>query len=235
MLQEGGLYPGIRPLEALQLFASLLRRSPTILSACSRVVGLDDSRHTPGAPGCPAGSNKRLSLAAGPGRSTVVGVPRRNRPRAWIRTHAPPRPWGMFARAARPRRHRRADHATRWTKPSHLCDRVGIIDHGRLVACDSPAELTTRAAADETTFATHPRDSQSTTLARHPRDPRSGPVRELRPGRLPRRQDQPPTPTPGRRTHPRGCANRARSSASCAPVVAASKDVFLRLTGEGHS
>jgi ABC-2 type transport system ATP-binding protein len=36
----------------------------------------------------------------------------------------------------------------------HLCDRVGIIDHGRLVACDTPKELTTRAAADETTFTT---------------------------------------------------------------------------------
>ena len=62
----------------------------------------------------------------------------------------------------------------------HLCDRVGIIDHGRLVACDSPDELTTRAAADETTFATVPGlavDDLARRLGVAP-----GSVRELRPG-----------------------------------------------------
>jgi len=33
-----------------------------------------------------------------------------------------------------------------------LCDRVGIIDGGRLVTCGTPAELTLDAASDETRF-----------------------------------------------------------------------------------
>jgi ABC-2 type transport system ATP-binding protein len=37
-----------------------------------------------------------------------------------------------------------------------LCDRVGIIDGGRLVTCGSPAELTLNAAADETRFSAPP-------------------------------------------------------------------------------
>jgi ABC-2 type transport system ATP-binding protein len=45
MLQEGGLYPGVRPLEALQLFASYYD-DPDDPERLLRVVGLDDSRHT---------------------------------------------------------------------------------------------------------------------------------------------------------------------------------------------
>ena len=37
-----------------------------------------------------------------------------------------------------------------------LCDRVGIVDHGRLVACDSPADLMARATADDTRFSAGP-------------------------------------------------------------------------------
>ena len=62
----------------------------------------------------------------------------------------------------------------------HLCDRVGIIDHGRLVAFDSPAELTTHAAADETTFSTVSGlavDELAVRLGLA-----AGTVRELRPG-----------------------------------------------------
>jgi ABC-2 type transport system ATP-binding protein len=35
-----------------------------------------------------------------------------------------------------------------------LCDRVAIIDRGRLVACGTPSELTSAAAADETWLST---------------------------------------------------------------------------------
>ncbi len=61
-----------------------------------------------------------------------------------------------------------------------LCDRVGIIDHGRLVACDTPHELTTHAAAAETTFSTVaalPVDELAARLG-----VAAGSVRELRPG-----------------------------------------------------
>jgi ABC-2 type transport system ATP-binding protein len=37
-----------------------------------------------------------------------------------------------------------------------LCDRVAIVDHGRLVACGSPTDLTRQAAADEVTFVAVP-------------------------------------------------------------------------------
>ena len=63
----------------------------------------------------------------------------------------------------------------------HLCDRVGIIDHGRLVACDSPVELTARAAADETTFSAVARPRRRR-ARRRARPPRAADVRELRPG-----------------------------------------------------
>jgi ABC-2 type transport system ATP-binding protein len=57
---------------------------------------------------------------------------------------------------------------------------VGIVDHGRLVACDTPKELTTRAAADETRFTTVgglPVDELSARLGMG-----VGGVREVRPG-----------------------------------------------------
>jgi ABC-2 type transport system ATP-binding protein len=38
----------------------------------------------------------------------------------------------------------------------HLCDRVAIIDHGHVVACGSPVELTTRVAVAETMFSAAP-------------------------------------------------------------------------------
>ena len=54
-----------------------------------------------------------------------------------------------------------------------LCDRVGIIDHGRLVACDTPKELTTHAAAEETTFTAVPGlDVDALADAPRPRDRR---------------------------------------------------------------
>src|SRR5215216_612293 len=44
MLQDGGLYPGVRPLEALELFASYYD-DPDEPERLLRLVGLDDSRH----------------------------------------------------------------------------------------------------------------------------------------------------------------------------------------------
>ncbi len=37
-----------------------------------------------------------------------------------------------------------------------LCDRLAIVDHGRIVGCGTPAELTATAAADETRFSAPP-------------------------------------------------------------------------------
>ena len=37
-----------------------------------------------------------------------------------------------------------------------LCDRVAIVDHGRIVACGTPSELTRSAAVDEVWFTSVP-------------------------------------------------------------------------------
>ena len=99
------------------------------------------------------GQQQRLSLAlALVGRPSLVFL---DEPTAGMDPHARATTWGMI-RDLR-------DHGTTvlltthaMDEAEHLCDRVGIIDHGRLVALDTPAELTTRAAAEETTFAAAP-------------------------------------------------------------------------------
>src|SRR5256885_1455433 len=68
MLQEGGLYPGVRPLEALQLFASYYD-DPEDPERLLRLVGLDDSRHTL-VRRMSGGQQQRLSLAL-----ALVGKP----------------------------------------------------------------------------------------------------------------------------------------------------------------
>ncbi|HEX3455721.1 MAG TPA: hypothetical protein VHS03_13930, partial [Gaiellaceae bacterium] len=62
----------------------------------------------------------------------------------------------------------------------HLCDRVGIVDHGRLVACGTPAELMDRSSADDTRFAAAS-GLDVDALAAHLRL-ELGTVRETRPG-----------------------------------------------------
>src|SRR5204862_7658074 len=61
MLQEGGLYPGVRPLEALRLFASYYD-DPDDPERLLRLVGLDDSQQTL-VRRMSGGQQQRLSLA----------------------------------------------------------------------------------------------------------------------------------------------------------------------------
>ena len=75
MLQEGGLYPGVRPLEALQLFASYYD-DPDDPERLLRLVGLDDSRHTL-VRRMSGGQQQRLSLALALVGRADAGVPRR--------------------------------------------------------------------------------------------------------------------------------------------------------------
>jgi ABC-2 type transport system ATP-binding protein len=112
----------------------------------------------------------------------------------------------------------------------HLCDRVAIIDHGRLVACDTPKGLTTQTAAEETTFTTItglPVDA----LAQH-LGLAVGTVRELRPGDY----VVDATATPGLLAAV--TAWLADEGALLSELRAGRRsleDVFLRLTGEGRS
>ncbi len=107
MLQDGGLYPGIRPLEALALFAVVLRRARRPRAAARRRRAARSRAHARAAHvrwAAPAALAR-----AGADRAAVAGVPRRA-----DRGHGPARArddLGPGPRAARPRRDRRAHHA----------------------------------------------------------------------------------------------------------------------------
>jgi len=151
MLQEGGLAPGIRPLEALRLFASFYDDADDperLLGA----LGLDDARHT-FVRRLSGGQRQRLSLAL-----ALVGRPRvlfLDEPTAGMDPHARAATWDIV-------RALRNDGVTvvltthGMDEAEQLCDRLAIVDHGRLVALGTPTELTSAAAGDETRFSCEP-------------------------------------------------------------------------------
>ena len=151
MLQEGGLYPGIRPLEALRLFAAyyedhedpdglldLVGLRPVAGTLVRRLSG---------------GQKQRLSLAlALVGKPEVVFL---DEPTAGMDPHARLTTWevvvGLKERGATVILTTHAmDEAER------LCDRVAIIDGGRLVALGTPGDLTRSAGGGETRFTAAP-------------------------------------------------------------------------------
>ena len=148
MLQGGGVYPGIRVIEAIRLFASYYHRPVDEPEHLLEVVGLADRsratwRHLSG------GEQQRLSLAlALVGRPEVafldeptagVDVGGRNQIRSLITGL---RDDGVCVVLAT----HDLDEAER------LADRVVIIDRGTLVAAGEPAELTAAAQRDEIRF-----------------------------------------------------------------------------------
>lgn len=151
MLQEGGIYPGIRALEALALFAAYYAdaaRPEELLEA----VGLTEAARTP-VRHLSGGQRQRLSLAlALIGRPSVLfldeptaGMDPRGRAAAWevVRTH---RAEGVAVVLT--------THAM--DEAEALGDRVAVIDHGRLVAIGTPAELAAAAPVAETRFSAEP-------------------------------------------------------------------------------
>jgi ABC-2 type transport system ATP-binding protein len=225
MLQEGGLYPGVKPLEALQLFASYYD-DPDDPERLLHLVGLDDSRQTL-VRRMSGGQQQRLSLAlALIGKPSLVFL---DEPTAGMDPHARATTWTMI-RELRDRGVTVVLTTHGMDEAEHLCDRVGIIDHGRLVACDSPAELTTRAAADETSFSTVtglPVDELAARLGLP-----GGAVRELRPGDY--LVETAATP----KLVAELTAWLAEQGALVNELRAGRRsleDVFLRLTGEGRS
>jgi ABC-2 type transport system ATP-binding protein len=151
MLQEGGLAPGIKPLEALRLFAAFYDDADDpdrLLGA----VGLDDARQTY-VRRLSGGQKQRLSLAiALIGRPRVVFL---DEPTAGMDPHARATTWDLV-------RGLRDDGVTvvltthGMDEAEQLCDRLAIVDHGRLVALGTPTELTSAAAGDETRFSCAP-------------------------------------------------------------------------------
>ena len=151
MLQEGGLYPGIRPLEVLRLFAAFYEEAEDPERLLD-VVGLRPAARTP-VRRLSGGQRQRLSLAlALVGRPEVVFL---DEPTAGMDPHARGTTWEVI-------RSLRADGRTvlltthAMDEAERLCDRVAIIDGGRLVALGSPAELTRSAGTGETRFSAAP-------------------------------------------------------------------------------
>ncbi|MGZ8752972.1 MAG: ABC transporter ATP-binding protein [Acidimicrobiia bacterium] len=149
MLQEGGLYPGVKPLEALELFASYYD-DPDDPERLLQLVGLDDARKTL-VRRLSGGQCQRLSLAlALVGRPRVVFL---DEPTAGMDPRARATTWQLV-------RNLRDDGVTivltthAMDEAEHLCDRVAIVDHGRIVAAGSPTELTERAGDEEVSFST---------------------------------------------------------------------------------
>jgi ABC-2 type transport system ATP-binding protein len=151
MLQEGGLYPGVRPLEALRLFAAYYDE-PESPDALLDLVGLRPVagklvRRLSG------GQKQRLSLAlALVGRPDVVFL---DEPTAGMDPHARLTTWevvtGLKERGTTVILTTHAmDEAER------LCDRVAIIDGGHLVALGTPGDLTRSAGGGETLFTAAP-------------------------------------------------------------------------------
>jgi ABC-2 type transport system ATP-binding protein len=152
MLQEGGLYPGLRPLELLRLFAAYYDdpESPEILLD---TVGLRDSERTP-VRRLSGGQAQRLSLACALiGKPEVVFL---DEPTAGMDPHARATTWKLVRDlAAGGTTVLLTTHAM--DEAEHLCDRVAIITGGRLAALGTPVELTQHAAAaDEIWFAAVP-------------------------------------------------------------------------------
>jgi ABC-2 type transport system ATP-binding protein len=148
MLQSGGLYPGLKPLELLRLFAAYYEPSETP-EAMLDLVGLRDSADTP-VRRLSGGQAQRLSLAC-----ALVGRPRvvfLDEPTAGMDPHARATTWDLV-------RDLRARGVTvlltthAMDEAETLCDRVAIIAGGRLAALGSPAELTRHPGGDEITFA----------------------------------------------------------------------------------
>ena len=149
MLQEGGLAPGMRPFEVLRLFAAFYDDADDP-SRLLELVGLVDQRDVT-IRRLSGGQRQRLSLAlALVGRPECVFL---DEPTAGMDPHARAGTWDLVRELR--------DHGVTvvltthgMDEAEHLCDRVAIVDHGRLVACGTPSELTATAAADETWFST---------------------------------------------------------------------------------
>ncbi len=137
MLQQGGFYPTITPLEALCLFASFYDKPANPVSLL-RLVGLEDAAKTRYRR-LSGGQKQRLSLAV-----ALVGQPELvflDEPTAGMDPQARHATWDIVRSLK--------EHGVTVILTTHLideaerlADRVAIIDDGRLIALGTPADLT---------------------------------------------------------------------------------------------
>jgi len=151
MLQEGGLYPGVRPLEVLNLFAAFYDNAddPERLLA---LVGLEDARRTL-VRRMSGGQKQRLALAVAlVGRPLLLFL---DEPTAGMDPHARATTW-QLVRSLRDAGVTVVITTHAMDEAEQLCDHIAIVDHGRLVAYGTPAELTSGAAGGEIRFSAVP-------------------------------------------------------------------------------
>ena len=137
MLQQDGLYPGLTAREVLRLFADYYRR-PQNADALLERVGLHSASKTRYRR-LSGGQRRRLALAV-----ALIGNPRLvflDEPTAGMDPQARLATWEII------RDLKRAGTTVLLTthlmdEAERLADRVAIIDHGRLVALDTPGGLT---------------------------------------------------------------------------------------------
>lgn len=161
MLQQGGVYPQIRPLEAIRLFASFFR-DPEDPAMLLRQVGLEESARTRYRQ-LSGGQKQRLSLAlALVGKPEVVFL---DEPTAAMDPAARRATWN-FIRDLK-RRGVTVLLTTHFMEEAEqLADRVGIVNHGQLVALGSPDELARQGTTGELRFTAAP-GLDTTALAAH--------------------------------------------------------------------
>jgi ABC-2 type transport system ATP-binding protein len=151
MLQAGGVYPGIRPVEAVRLFASYYDISEDPDALLDR-VGLSH-RRTTGWRKLSGGEQQRLSLAlALVGKPEVVFL---DEPTAGIDVA------GRQVIRELIRDLRQSGVTVLVTthdleEAERIADRIVIIDRGQVVASGTPAELMRSSANDEIRFAAPP-------------------------------------------------------------------------------
>ncbi|MBI3972677.1 MAG: ABC transporter ATP-binding protein [Chloroflexi bacterium] len=151
MLQQGGVYPQIRPLEALRLFASFYA-DPHDPVALLDLVGLREAVHTTYRQ-LSGGQKQRLSLAlALVGRPEVLFL---DEPTAAMDPQARRATWDLIL--AQKRQGVTVLLTTHFMEEAErLADRVAIVDRGRLVALDTPDQLARQSAAREIRFSAAP-------------------------------------------------------------------------------
>ncbi|MFZ4584461.1 MAG: ABC transporter ATP-binding protein [Acidimicrobiia bacterium] len=151
MLQAGGLQPGIKVMEALRLFAAFYA-DPEDPVALLATVGLADHAKSQ-VRRLSGGQAQRLSLAlALIGRPELVFL---DEPTAGMDPHARATTW-KFIRSLRGRGVTVVLTTHAMDEAEALCDQLAIIDHGRVVAQGTPAELTGAHAGSEVRFRAKP-------------------------------------------------------------------------------
>ena len=225
MLQDGGLYPGLRPREVLRTFAAFYddARDPDELLD---LVGLDGARHTI-VRRLSGGQQQHLALAlALVGRPALLFL---DEPTAGMDPHARATTWQLV------RELRDAGTTVMLTthamdEAEQLCDHLAIIDHGRLVAAGAPVELTNGSVGHDMRFSAPaglPLDTLATAIGVSP-----DAVSEPRPGHYVIAAEPSPSIVADLAAFLRDCDAQLSELRAGRSTL---EEVFLRVTSEGRA